>query len=367
MAPPSPPPGGARGGRGRGSRHGGRGREGGAGAAPPAPAPPQHPTTGGAAGDLGGRGGPGGAPLHRHRGCGGGAEPRHRRRSAAGSRSGGAGAAGGAPRPPPVLRPDPAPGPAAFDLPAPRPPRLAGLRLRLPAAVPAQDERGTPRAWTAPRPRTPTGPRAPAHRGGRPCGSRAGTLHRLVPPDVTFDLRQEGGAPGGDGPPQTLLLFLFLRHEDPFQQYDAAARRLLLTHLAQTLRASSPALARGLRALVHPVLGELRRCYESHQRLASSLPVVVAAVAAVVAGSTNARFRRRCLSVMKVEDTPALAVATRRSLARVTRRWPRACGTPPRRGSEGPREEEEEEEGGGQTGGGGDGGGGTGGDTPPQH
>ncbi|XP_063175236.1 type 2 DNA topoisomerase 6 subunit B-like [Chroicocephalus ridibundus] len=102
-----------------------------------------------------------------------------------------------------------------------------------------------------------------------------------------------------------------------------------------------------------PALQELRRRHQGQQRVARSLPVVVAAVTTVVAASTSARFRRACLGAMQVEDTPALVAATRRSLADVTRGRLVPCAScDTRRGSlmEGPRarrgrrEEEEEEE-----------------------
>ncbi|XP_075597552.1 type 2 DNA topoisomerase 6 subunit B-like isoform X2 [Balearica regulorum gibbericeps] len=149
----------------------------------------------------------------------------------------------------------------------------------------------------------------------------------LVTPDATYVVRQGAGAPVGDRHPQTLLLFLFLRHDDPFQAYDAGARRLLLAHLDQTLLSSRPALTRGLRTLVHPALEELRRRHESQERLARSLPVVLDAVTAVVTGSTSARFRRTCLRTMQVEDTAALAAAARRSLAEVTQRCLLPCAS----------------------------------------
>ncbi|XP_053857891.1 type 2 DNA topoisomerase 6 subunit B-like isoform X2 [Vidua macroura] len=90
-----------------------------------------------------------------------------------------------------------------------------------------------------------------------------------VPPDVTFGVRWD--PPEGDGDPQTspegdpktLLVFLFLRHRDPFGGYDAGTRRLLLAQLEPTLRLGRPALARGLRALLHPLLGELRRQHQA--------------------------------------------------------------------------------------------------------
>ncbi|XP_065520851.1 type 2 DNA topoisomerase 6 subunit B-like isoform X2 [Lathamus discolor] len=142
----------------------------------------------------------------------------------------------------------------------------------------------------------------------------------LVAPDATYTVQQGADGPDGDQHPQSLLLFLFLQHEDPFQAYDASTRLVLLQHLEQTLWSSRPALARGLRTLVHPVLGELRQRHEAQQRLARSLSVALDAVMAVVTGSTSTRFRRGCLRSMQVEDTPALVAAARQSLAEVTHR-----------------------------------------------
>ncbi|RMB90535.1 hypothetical protein DUI87_33136 [Hirundo rustica rustica] len=181
-----------------------------------------------------------------------------------------------------------------------------------------------------------------------------------VPPDVTFAVRWD--PPEGDGDPQTppegdpktLLVFLFLRHRDPFGGYDAGTRRLLLPQLEPTLRLSRPALARGLRALLHPLLGELRRQHQARQRVARAQALAVAAVTAVVAASSSARFRSACLGVLQVQDTAALAAAARRRWAEVSvsrrPRLPRG-GTPQkqrrRRREEQQEEEEEEEEGGG--------------------
>ncbi|XP_061200404.1 type 2 DNA topoisomerase 6 subunit B-like [Neopsephotus bourkii] len=121
----------------------------------------------------------------------------------------------------------------------------------------------------------------------------------LVTPDATYTVQQGAGGPDGDQHPQSLLLFLFLQHEDPFQAYDDSTRPVLLQHLEQTLWSSRPALARGLRTLVHPMLGELRRRHEAQQRLARSLCVALDAVTAVVTGSTSTRFRRGCLRAMQ--------------------------------------------------------------------
>ncbi|XP_064359211.1 type 2 DNA topoisomerase 6 subunit B-like [Dromaius novaehollandiae] len=138
----------------------------------------------------------------------------------------------------------------------------------------------------------------------------------VVPPAAAFAL-QPGAAAGR---PQTLLLFLFLRRADPFQGYDAWARRLLASQLEATLRSSREALGRGLRALLHPVLEALGRRAQSQARLARCLPVALQAVTAVAAASSSARFRRRCLRALQAADTPALAAAARRSLDDVTRR-----------------------------------------------
>ncbi|XP_035169628.1 type 2 DNA topoisomerase 6 subunit B-like, partial [Oxyura jamaicensis] len=137
-----------------------------------------------------------------------------------------------------------------------------------------------------------------------PCAPPAGE-EGLVPADATYALRPAAGPRRGDSRPQTLLLFLFMRHHDPFQPYDAGTRRLLLAHAEPLLLGSRRALTRGVRALVHPLLEALSRREQGQERLARALPVALAAVGAVVAGSTSARFRRRCLRIMQVADTPA--------------------------------------------------------------
>uniref|UniRef100_A0A8C3CAZ4 Uncharacterized protein n=1 Tax=Cairina moschata TaxID=8855 RepID=A0A8C3CAZ4_CAIMO len=142
----------------------------------------------------------------------------------------------------------------------------------------------------------------------------------LLPPDAAYALRPASGSPPGDAPPQTLLLFLFLRHRDPFQPYQAGTRRLLLAHVEPLLGSNHRALTRGVRALLHPLLEELHRRAQGHQRLLRALPVALDALGAVVAASSSARFRRRCLRLMQVADTPALAAAARRSLAEICRR-----------------------------------------------
>ncbi|XP_062454826.1 type 2 DNA topoisomerase 6 subunit B-like [Rhea pennata] len=171
------------------------------------------------------------------------------------------------------------------------------------------------------------------HRGWR-------TGADLVLPASTFVL-QPDLAPAG--PQQTLLLFLFLRRADPFQAYDAWARRLLASHLEPTLQCSREALQRGVRALLHPALEELGRRAQQQACLARCLPVALRALSSVMASSTSARFRRRCLRTLQAADTLALAAAARQRLLDVTR-WRRlpagSCD------AAGPREAEEERPGG---------------------
>ncbi|XP_065718335.1 type 2 DNA topoisomerase 6 subunit B-like [Patagioenas fasciata] len=153
----------------------------------------------------------------------------------------------------------------------------------------------------------------------------------LAVPDVTYVLRQTGGDADGGQRPQTLLLFLFLRHHDPFQPYDSGTRGLLQGHLEPVLSLSRPALERGLRRLLHPLLRQTRRRERAQQRVSRSVGVAVAALSAVVTASTSSRFRRSCLDTMQVTDTAALVVAAQRSLAQVTqqRRLHRGCRDPP--------------------------------------
>ncbi|XP_068035142.1 uncharacterized protein [Anomalospiza imberbis] len=115
---------------------------------------------------------------------------------------------------------------------------------------------------------------------------------------------------------------------------------------------AAPRWPRGLRALLHPLLGGLRRQHQAQQRMAQAQALAVAAVMAVVAASSSGRFRSACLGALQVQDTPALAAAARRRWAEVSRRpgLPRG-GTPQkqRRGWREEQHEEEEEEGPGAT------------------
>ncbi|RMB90525.1 hypothetical protein DUI87_33126 [Hirundo rustica rustica] len=168
-----------------------------------------------------------------------------------------------------------------------------------------------------------------------------------VPPDVTFGVRWD--PPEGDGDPQTPPMGTpkpswfssSCGTETPWGGYDAGTRRLLLPQLEPTLRLSRPALARGLRALLHPLLGELRRQHQARQRVARAQALAVAAVTAVVAASSSARFRSACLGALQVRGGPlGVRGAGFGGVPGVTVSPP---GTPQKQ-RWGRREEEEEEE-----------------------
>nr|XP_041567851.1 type 2 DNA topoisomerase 6 subunit B-like [Taeniopygia guttata] len=203
---------------------------------------------------------------------------------------------------PPCSRLRPCPGPP---LPLPVPPPLAAAGfggdlelLPVSALGPPRDPR---RAGTPP---LPSANIRPGVLGG--LGGDLGCSREPVPPDVTFGVRWDPLEGDGDpqtspeGDPKTLLVFLFLRHRDPFGGYDAGTRQLLLAQLEPTLRLGRPALARGLRALLHPLLGELRRQHQAQQHVARAQALAVAAVTAVVAASSSGRFRSACLGALQV-------------------------------------------------------------------
>ncbi|XP_005533285.1 PREDICTED: CAAX prenyl protease 2 [Pseudopodoces humilis] len=137
------------------------------------------------------------------------------------------------------------------------------------------------------------------------------------------------GTPGTPGPGPPLRRVAVppvwmspLRFEEPPQIRGPppGMRRLLLPQLDPTLHLSRPALARGLRTLLHPLLGGLHRQHQAQQSVARAQALAVAAVTAVVAASSSSRFRSACLGALQVQDTPALAVAARRRWAEVSRR-----------------------------------------------
>ncbi|TRZ10315.1 hypothetical protein HGM15179_016793 [Zosterops borbonicus] len=147
-----------------------------------------------------------------------------------------------------------------------------------------------------------------------------------APPDVTFGVRWD--PPEGDrdpqtphdGDPKTLLVFLFLRHRDPFGGYDAGMRRLLLPQLDPVLRLGRPALARGLRTLLQPLLGGLHRQHQAQQVVARAQALAVAAVTAVVAASSSARFRSACLGALQGPPKSSAGGGGRNSSRRRRRR-----------------------------------------------
>ncbi|XP_071588875.1 type 2 DNA topoisomerase 6 subunit B-like, partial [Heliangelus exortis] len=201
---------------------------------------------------------------------------------------------------------------------------------------PPQDPLPVP-CWTLPSWQTGTS----LGSGSPPSISPPPLSPQLVVPDVTFGVRGLPQIGGGEGqePPQSLLLFLFLSHRDPFQGYNGATRRLLLAQLEPLVAQNRGGLGRGFRKLLHPLLGGLLRLRRSQQLLARALPVAVAAVTSVVATSTSGRFRRDCLSTMQVGDTPALLVAAGRRWEEVTQKRERRggrCwgGSLPRRGGD---------------------------------
>ncbi|XP_053823973.1 CAAX prenyl protease 2 isoform X2 [Vidua chalybeata] len=203
-------------------------------------------------------------------------------------------------------------GPGAAPGQRPRPPRDPP-RARtppLPSATLPVRPRGGPRA--PPGPPNPAGPLSARGLGGlwpgcdppepqKPPDPRGccEDEEEPVPPDVTFGVRWD--PPEGDGDPQTspkgdpktLLVFLFLRHRDPFGGYDAGTRRLLLAQLEPTLRLGRPALARGLRALLHPLLGGLRRQHQAPPKSSAG-------------GGGRRRRRRKGPGATSARDHPAV-------------------------------------------------------------
>ncbi|KAM4555114.1 type 2 DNA topoisomerase 6 subunit B-like [Odontesthes bonariensis] len=120
---------------------------------------------------------------------------------------------------------------------------------------------------------------------------------------------------------QSLLLFLFLQHSDPFtsQVTDLLATEVLIEHhlediLSNNRRAITAALQTELRNTL-----EAQNCRKKQQeKLRSAAEVILSSTINIVSCSSNMDFRKACLNHMKVRDTHELSASLRESLWKVT-------------------------------------------------
>ncbi|XP_048884384.1 DUF4554 domain-containing protein [Brienomyrus brachyistius] len=120
---------------------------------------------------------------------------------------------------------------------------------------------------------------------------------------------------------QTLLLFLFLQHSDPFcsQLSDfVASEELLVQNLDRILQHNRETVKSALHSLLQRTLsGSLKR-QKAQAKMQAAIPVILSSLSSVVSSSSSLAFRTTCLNSMKVQDTKELGITLKQALLDVT-------------------------------------------------
>uniref|UniRef100_A0ABM5F525 Type 2 DNA topoisomerase 6 subunit B-like isoform X1 n=1 Tax=Pogona vitticeps TaxID=103695 RepID=A0ABM5F525_9SAUR len=138
-------------------------------------------------------------------------------------------------------------------------------------------------------------------------------------PDVRYDLHGSHEH-DPDAMEQSLLLFLFLTHADPFQDkptYNFCDRQIILSHLSSILLCSKQTVKDALHGVISGLLEQHRRAAQEQQRVAHVLPIMAEAVSSIVSSSCDSEFRRKCLQSLQVSDTHELQLTLKESFSKV--------------------------------------------------
>ncbi|XP_071753847.2 DUF4554 domain-containing protein [Centroberyx gerrardi] len=120
---------------------------------------------------------------------------------------------------------------------------------------------------------------------------------------------------------QSLSLFLFLQHSDPFTSQLAdvtATEELLELHLEDILNNNRQAVTTALQTELKNTLKAQSQRSKNQKKLCSALEVMLSSAISIVSCSSNVGFRSACLDNMKVGDTHELSASLHESLRRVT-------------------------------------------------
>ncbi|XP_053133616.1 type 2 DNA topoisomerase 6 subunit B-like isoform X3 [Hemicordylus capensis] len=143
-------------------------------------------------------------------------------------------------------------------------------------------------------------------------------------PDVRYKLHTSH-KPDLDTQEQTLLLFLFLRYSDPFQDqpvYNSWDQRMILSHIYPIFLCSEQAVKGAIQGVAKSILEQHHKVVQEQQKLTHSLPIMVDAISSIISSSTDSAFRRRCLQHLQVADTQELQVTIRETFSKATlKRW----------------------------------------------
>ncbi|XP_029369119.1 type 2 DNA topoisomerase 6 subunit B-like [Echeneis naucrates] len=120
---------------------------------------------------------------------------------------------------------------------------------------------------------------------------------------------------------QSLLLFLFLQHSDPFtsQAFDVLVTEALIEHHLEDIMSNNrQAIRTALQTELMNALGAQHQRKKEQEKLCSALDVILSSSMSIVSCSCNVDFRKACLNSMMVGDTRELSASLSESLRRVT-------------------------------------------------
>ncbi|XP_056132259.1 DUF4554 domain-containing protein [Lampris incognitus] len=124
-----------------------------------------------------------------------------------------------------------------------------------------------------------------------------------------------------DSVEQSLVVFLFLQHSDPFtsQLSDVMTNEELLElNLEMILDNNKQAVMTALQTDLKTALKAQRQRTEAQKTICSATAVILSSALSVVSSSSNMNFRTACVENMRVHDTHELAASLQEALRRVT-------------------------------------------------
>ncbi|XP_058252620.1 proton-coupled zinc antiporter SLC30A9, mitochondrial [Hemibagrus wyckioides] len=119
---------------------------------------------------------------------------------------------------------------------------------------------------------------------------------------------------------QTLIVFIFLQHNDPFnsQLSDLITNEETLeTHLDKVLWCNGEKVKSALQSLLENTLKEFLKRKKAGESFQTAMSVILSSVNSIVRSSSSVKFRSACLNSMKVQNTHDLSISMHQTLQRV--------------------------------------------------
>ncbi|XP_060782719.1 proton-coupled zinc antiporter SLC30A9, mitochondrial [Neoarius graeffei] len=119
---------------------------------------------------------------------------------------------------------------------------------------------------------------------------------------------------------QTLTLFLFIQHNDPFnsQLSDLITNEETLeTYLDKVFQYNGEKVRSALQSLLENSLREFLKRKKSSETFQSAMSVILSSVNSIVSSSSSVEFRSACLNSMKAQNTHDMSISMHQTLQRV--------------------------------------------------